>query len=118
MPLSPTSPSSSSRTSKTSELAESAPKQAWELNPLVKLSWRRWADDWVVFDAASGYTHQMDALAAIALMCFEAGPSDLASLSERVAGELDLPSAENVSRSLEERVERLAKLGLIEPLAP
>jgi hypothetical protein len=29
-----------------------------------------------------------------------------------------LSSAENVSKSLEERVERLAKLGLIEPRAP
>ena len=88
----------------------------WALNPLSSLRWRRWDDDWVVFDAGSGSTHQMDALAAVTLMCLEAGPSDLAALGEQVAAELDLSTGEELSKALQGVVERLHLLGLIEPV--
>ena len=91
-------------------------KSAWALNPLCLLRWRRWDDDWVVFDAGSGSTHQMDALAAVTLMCLEAGPSELATLREQVAAELDLSAGEEFSRALRGVVERLHALGLIEPV--
>jgi PqqD family protein of HPr-rel-A system len=88
------------------------------LNPLTALHWRRWGDDWVVFDAGSGQTHQMDMLTAVTLMCIEAGPTDLIGLVEQVAGEFDLPLAEIKLDVLTDLVKKFNALGLIEPIAP
>ena len=91
-------------------------KRAWALNPLSELRWRRWDDDWVVYDAGSGNTHQMDALSAVTLMCLEGGASDLADLREQVAVELDLAAGEEFARAVQGVVKRLNALGLIEPI--
>ena len=91
---------------------------AWHLNPLSRLVWRRWGDEWVAFDAAADDTHQLDPIAAVALMCFEEGPYDLARLGAQVAVELDLPDDETLSHRLKELVQQFTLLGLIEPMAP
>jgi len=88
----------------------------WALNPLSSFRWRRWDDDWVVFDAGSGSTHQVDALTAVTLMCLECGPSDLSNLEEQIAEELELPRGEKLSRVLRGVIERVHALGLIEPI--
>ena len=31
----------------------------YRLNPMVQLHWRQFGDDWVLFEALSGQTHQM-----------------------------------------------------------
>jgi PqqD family protein of HPr-rel-A system len=91
---------------------------AWQLNKLSKLVWRRWGDEWVAFDAAADDTHQLDPIAAVALMCFEAGPHDLAALKAQVSVELDLPDDETLSHRLGELVQQFTLLGLIEPVRP
>jgi PqqD family protein of HPr-rel-A system len=90
----------------------------WHLNPLSTLSWRRWGDEWVAFDSGADDTHQLDPIAAVALMCFEEGPHDLAALTAQVAVELELPHDETLSQRLAELVQQFAQLGLIEPNAP
>jgi PqqD family protein of HPr-rel-A system len=89
----------------------------WRLNPLSSLSWRRWGDEWVAFDAGADDTHQLDPVAAVALMCFEEAPQDLAALSATVAAELDLPNDEALSQRLNDLVQQFIVLGLIEPIA-
>jgi PqqD family protein of HPr-rel-A system len=89
----------------------------WHLNPLSSLSWRRWGDEWVAYDAAADDTHQLDPVAAITLMCLEAGPHDLGSLAAQVAVELDLPDDETLSQRLTELVQQFTQIGLIEPMA-
>jgi len=89
----------------------------WHLNPISKLSWRRWDDQWVAYDAASDDTHQLDPVAAVALMCFEEGPYDLAAVAAQVAVELDLPNDRSLSQRLGDVVKQFTLLGLIEPIA-
>lgn len=90
----------------------------WRLAPLTELRWRRWGDEWVVYDIASGDTHQMDTLTAVTLGSLETQPYDLSELAEQVSMELEISDIAKVEMVLAEILERLGKLGLIEPLTP
>jgi PqqD family protein of HPr-rel-A system len=89
----------------------------WRLNPSCALTWRRWDDEWVVFDSGAGDTHQLDPIGAVALMCFEAEPRSLEALAAEVSAELELPTGEALSRNLADLVRQFTRLGLIEPIA-
>jgi PqqD family protein of HPr-rel-A system len=84
-----------------------------QLHPAVDLHWRHWDSDWVVFDTASGFTHQMDELSACALRCIEGGPLTDATLIAELAIATGIPDDE-VRRAVEPVIERLSGLGLIE----
>ncbi len=90
----------------------------WHLNALTALHWRHWDDEWVVFDAGSGQTHQMDTLTAVTLMVIEATPMPLADLVSQIAQELQLPNERELDLVLSGIVQRLASAGLIESAAP
>lgn len=83
------------------------------LRPGVRLHWRAWADEWVVFDEASGNTHLMDPLTACALLCLEDGPLAGAALASEVAEATELP-AEALHGALGPVLERLQRLGLVD----
>ncbi len=46
---------------------------AYRLNPRVQLHWRQFGNDWILFEALSGQTHQMSRVTAAVLMCYETG---------------------------------------------
>jgi PqqD family protein of HPr-rel-A system len=86
-----------------------------QLNRAVDLHWRHWDSDWVVFDATSGHTHQMDELTACALLCIEEAPL----AEEALAGELAAAVAvdgDAVKLALQPVLERLIGLGLVETM--
>jgi PqqD family protein of HPr-rel-A system len=88
----------------------------WRLTPTTALKWRRWDDEWVVYNEASGDTIQLDPFAAVTLMCLEAEPFELSSLVDQVAAELDVAAGEALSARLESVLGDLALVGLIEPI--
>jgi PqqD family protein of HPr-rel-A system len=90
----------------------------WRLDRRAHLHWRRLDDEWVVFDAASGDTHQLDGVSAAALMCLESEPYDREGLSEVLARELDLPPGAELAVRVEDLIEQLITLELIEPVEP
>lgn len=92
--------------------------EAWRPNPLCSFHWRRWGDEWVVFDEGSGDTYHLDGLSAVALMCLAAGPCSLAELSRQVSIETDLPEGKELSCALASVVEKFSALELIEPATP
>ena len=85
------------------------------LIPDVTLHWREWDGEYVVFDEASGRTHQLDALTACVLLCVEEGVSDPEALIGRVAEHADLDH-ESVTQALPAILEQLAKAALIETI--
>ena len=85
------------------------------LNPAVDLYWRHWDSDWVVFDVASGDTHQIDELTACALLCLEEGPLDDEALVAEVAAATSLPE-EAIQPVLHGAVRELTRLGLVDTL--
>ncbi|MHB1198049.1 MAG: HPr-rel-A system PqqD family peptide chaperone [Polaromonas sp.] len=88
------------------------------MNELACLHWRCWNDEWAVFDAGSGQTHQMDTLTAVTLMMIEAAVLDHCELVSRVAQELLIPIDAELPDALKGVLERLVTAGLIEPVAP
>ena len=98
-------------------LADAAAPEAviFRLNPLAALSWRSFGDEWVVFDAASGQTHQMDALHAAVLTTFEQAPTHLRGLLERLRADFDVQPGAELPGSLRDIADRFTSLGLIEP---
>ena len=93
-------------------------RPAHQLNPLVQLHWRQLDDDWVLFEALSGQTHQMTGVAAAVLMCYETGPSlSSAALLTALAHDFDIAVDATQAGPVLAVVDQLAALGLITPVA-
>jgi PqqD family protein of HPr-rel-A system len=85
------------------------------LNPAVSLHWRQWDAEWVVFDVASGCTHQMDELTAFVLSCVEESALTVEALVAEAAAATSLPDGK-IDAALKPVLEQLTHLGLIETL--
>lgn len=90
------------------------PQAGYRLNPLLQLHWRPFGDEWVLFEALSGHTHQMDTLTAATLMMFGTHSVQLPELVSQLAEELELPADPELSTAVSSVLERLAVAGLIE----
>lgn len=88
------------------------------LNPLVELHWRQFGDDWVLFEATSGLTHQMDAVTSAVLSCFE-DHAEIAvdSIQPLLAADADADDAQTVPNAaqIETAIGQLRGLGLVLP---
>jgi PqqD family protein of HPr-rel-A system len=67
--------------------------RAYRVNPVVKLHWATWNDQYVVFDETSGQTHLIEAANALVLdllvndtLSFDALHKELATLSAPLQG--------------------------------
>ncbi len=78
------------------------------------LHWKRWDNEWVVFDSGSGQTHKLDTVSATLLLTCEEGPMSFSYLVERVATELAVPADQGISDLLTRIVEQCESLGLLE----
>jgi len=85
------------------------------MSPVIQLHWRDWGGDSVVFEARSGLTQQFDPLSAAAMACIESGVTDLGELSQQLAEDLGTQPDSTLVESLCTLLERLTKLGWIEP---
>lgn len=93
-------------------------RPAHQLNPLVQLHWRQFDDDWVLFEALSGQTHQMAGVTAAVLMCYETASSlSSAALLAALARDFDIAVEARQAVSLLAVVDQLAALGLVIPVA-
>jgi len=87
---------------------------AYRLNPITQLHWCQFGDDWVLFEALSGHTHQMDTFTAVTLMTLGAMSVKLPELVSQISEELEVPVNPELSNLLSGILERLAAAGLIE----
>jgi len=85
----------------------------------VVLHWRTWPDEAeeVVFNAASGQIHLLDALSAAALRAIAARAASIAEIARELARVAELDEAAVADR-LAEICGRLDQIGLIEPAPP
>lgn len=88
---------------------------AWRLNPVIRLHWRDWGGDSVVFEELSGQTLQFDPLSAAVMACIESGVTDLPTLGQQLADDLGTVADGPFVESLCTVLERLIRLGWIEP---
>jgi len=86
----------------------------WRLNPKSALHFRRWGNEWVVFDVASGQTHEMDSISAVMLMHCEKGWIPLHDIVSGVTTDLELPSNETLVERVLSLLAQFSNLELIE----
>jgi PqqD family protein of HPr-rel-A system len=79
--------------------------------------WRRWDQQFVVFDTRSGDIHLLDPVAAEALRYLEESSATADELSRMLAASVDLEGEPDLSRYVAKLVGELDELGLIEPIA-
>lgn len=89
----------------------------WQLNPLLRLSWRDWGGDSVVFDATSGQTHLFDRLTAAVAASIAETPRSTRSLCDLFAAEAGLEHPDQLFQAIDQVVDRLCVLGWVRPLA-
>ncbi len=86
------------------------------LRPPTRLCWRRWDDSFVVFDDASGQTHQLDMLTGSALLAIEESPMSIDGLTDQLGMQFSL-TREEIETAIPAIVEQLKSAALIETIA-
>lgn len=84
------------------------------LNPIAKLEWIRFDDEWVVYNQASGDTIVVDVLSAAGLMALESQSFDWNDLVTCVANDLNFFELETLSNLLKERLQSLLAMSWVE----
>ncbi len=92
----------------------SAGQEVWHLGRGVKLLWRSWDDEVVVYNVTSGQTHLLDAFSAAVLKTIEATPGTLEQLTGHFAKSLET-DRDALAPRLVEISSRFSELGLAEP---
>lgn len=89
----------------------------WRLNLTCDLWWRRWNDQSIVFNVASGQTHYLSELAVTVFESLQQRPSDAATLIQYLVEHYDsfYPDDEDVRTHFDTLLANLDDLGLIEP---
>jgi PqqD family protein of HPr-rel-A system len=88
----------------------------WAVPKQVRLLWRLWNDEYIVFNPASGHTHLLNLIAGEALKALEQSPGSSTDVMERISGAIGVePSAELLGH-LSKLIAEFDELGLIEPV--
>lgn len=85
----------------------------WYVPDGIKLSWRQFGDEAVIFNQASGQTHLLDAFSAWVLRELEKSPSSRDVLADRLVRETGL-EADLADRRLREVLADFDRQGLVE----
>jgi PqqD family protein of HPr-rel-A system len=80
----------------------------------VRLHWRSWEDEFVVYSSGSGNTHLLNTVAAKVLQILEREPTNLSELVEKVAATLEIEPSSELFAHLEKSLSDFCRLGLIE----
>ena len=75
---------------------------------------RRWGDETVVYNPASGQTHLLDLVSGEGLSCLQDSSLDLGTLCERMAGRLDIENDAELRQYVASLLSQLEELGLVE----
>lgn len=75
---------------------------------------RAWDDEVVVYDALSGDTHIIDATAARILQALQQAPSDVPTLAQLLAMQLQCEPGEELNHDIESVLSDMAALSLVE----
>ncbi len=87
----------------------------WRLNPLCRITWKKWGRHFAVYDDASGQTHLInDPRYAVVLQLLAKTPLTFQDLAERLV----TLGGGGADEGLAAVVAELDQLGLIDPVTP
>ena len=84
-----------------------------KLSIVSRLHWKRWGDEWVVFNSSSGQTHKLDRLSAILLLNCEDSEIAVPELLALVAEQAGTANDANLAVVVTRIVEQCESLGLL-----
>lgn|GEM_PF-5431725 len=90
----------------------------WRRPDGVRLSWKVFDDEIVVFNAFSGQTHLLDGFSALVLEEIEHAPASRDALAARLAGRFDLGDAAALAERLDAVLAEFDRQGLADPTVP
>jgi PqqD family protein of HPr-rel-A system len=79
--------------------------------------WKKWGEEYVVFNQTSGNSHLLNPTAAKILSIVQSHPSSAEEISLKMASESELGADEEILQGVDVVLETLDSLGLIEPLS-
>jgi len=86
----------------------------WRIVPGVRLHWRSWEDEFVVYDSDSGDTHLLNQVSGDILKVLESESPTISDLAVRLAESQKVQPDGELSAYLERLLAKLERLGLIE----
>jgi PqqD family protein of HPr-rel-A system len=86
----------------------------WRITRDCQLSWRKWDEEYVVYNSGSGDTHLLDSFGAEILLCLKENPSDAHELAMGVLGDLETDQAPMVTSRIEQLLAQFEAVGLVE----
>jgi PqqD family protein of HPr-rel-A system len=89
----------------------------WRVSRGCKLLWKRWDDEFIVFNSGSRDTHLLDCLTGLVLKAIEEAPSTLTDLKCILSAMPGVDVQQDTHHYLLDLLTRLDDLGLIEPIA-
>jgi PqqD family protein of HPr-rel-A system len=89
---------------------------SWEVPASIRLIWREWDDEFVVYNVASGATHLLNVVAGEALRSIEERSATRSELARRLAAKLDIPAGSEPLNRLGELLAQFEELGLAAPI--
>ena len=90
----------------------------WRVSPSTRLVWRQWGDEFIVFNAASGQTHYLNALAARVLQYFQEQAATADELVDDIRSSIPQGGDLSILDQVRELLTRFDSLGLIAPQNP
>jgi PqqD family protein of HPr-rel-A system len=89
--------------------------QFWTMVPSLRLRWRCWGDESIVYNCNSGDVYLLNAVAAEALKIIQCSKISVDALIERVGQSLSIDTGDDLGTNVAFFVNKLACLGLICP---
>ena len=86
----------------------------WVVPKWVRLQWRRWDGEYVVFNPASGHTHVLNGLAAKALKELQESPSSTTDVLQRISESIQGEKSSKLIAQLDKLFAEFDELGLTE----
>jgi len=86
----------------------------WRVLRAEELYWRRWDEQYVVYDSGSGQTHVLDPAAALLIQLLGERSFEAFELSEKMASLLHVDADAEFQERLQQTLSKLEELSLIE----
>jgi PqqD family protein of HPr-rel-A system len=89
---------------------------SWRAVAPHALAWRRWDDDVVLYNDATGSTHQLGPLGGEVMLCLLRHPAgiDVAALASDMTSILEIPDELQLAAEIQRTLDDLAELQLAE----
>lgn len=89
---------------------------SWRAVAPHALAWRRWDDDVVLYNDATGSTHQLGPLGGEVMLCLLRHPAgiDVAALARDMTSFLEIPDKLQLAAEIQRTLDDLAELQLAE----